>query len=288
MDERQKNRILFKKPDLEDLSKKYNAVDMHFHSKYSDGINKIKSILAHAKKLNIGIAITDHNTVKGAIEACKQDEVLVIPGIEITSSEGPHILIYFYEVKDILDFNEKYLKPNLGRTIMFPTKLSIEQIIKIGKKYNCLVSFAHPYSFGTTGIYTKYISQDRKHKIIDNVDTFEVINSENFHVWNLMSGIKAYNLGKNMIGGSDGHTLYHMGKVVTYTEKYNSKNIIKQRKNFLDQIKANKSRVVGKDIDILRKFISTMYKIKPNIRKLPRATINFLAIKIPTILKIIR
>lgn len=291
MEEIKRNKILFRKPDFKALNK-YCVVDMHFHSKHSDGINKIHSILVHAKKLGIGIAITDHNSVKGAIEACSQDQVLVIPGIEITSKEGPHILLYFYKSQDVEDFNQKYLLPNLGKSVMYPTKLSLEDIIKIGKKYNCVIAFAHPYSFGATGIYSKDFNSEKRNKLVDQVDTFEVINSENFHLWNLMAGIKAFNLGKNMIGGSDGHTLYHMGKVITYScnsrlsKKLFSKdniNVDNIRKDFLDSIKNNETKVMGKDIDILRKFISTAYKIKPNIRKLPRALIQSLIVKSPLI-----
>jgi predicted metal-dependent phosphoesterase TrpH len=289
MEEFEKNKILFRKPNV-GLLKDYCVVDMHFHSKYSDGINKIPAILAHAKKLGIGIAITDHNSVKGAIESSLQNEVLTIPGVEITSKEGPHILLYFYRLNDIKDFNEKHLKPNLGKSVMYPTKLSVEDIIKIGKEYNCVISFAHPYSFGATGIYTKKFNDDKREEIISKVNTFEVINSENFHLWNLMAGIKAYNLGKSMIGGSDGHTLYHMGRVVTYSKISGSQNsqdlklnINKMRKEFLDSIKDNKTRVIGKDIDILRKFISTTYKIKPNLRKLPRALLQSLVIRMPVL-----
>jgi len=286
--ETETNKILFKKPDLEYMLPRFNVVDMHFHSKYSDGINKIPVILKHAKKLGIGIAITDHNIVDGAVEACNQQEVLVIPGVEITSTEGPHMLLYFYNVEDIIDFNDKYLKKNKGKTPMYSTKLSVKEIIKIGNKYNCLIVFAHPYSFGTTGIYTKHFSHKRKHDIIDSVGTFEVINSENFHIWNLMAGVKAYNLNKGMIGGSDGHTLYHMAKVLTYTKKKKFTDMSKAREYFLDQIKLKQSRVIGRDVDILRKFISTVFKIKPNLRKMPGLIMKSTILKIPFIANLIK
>ena len=70
----------------------------HFHSHYSDGYNSVNAIATRARKLNIGVAITDHNEIKGAVELEKYGCVLNIPGIEITSVEGTHLLVYFYEI----------------------------------------------------------------------------------------------------------------------------------------------------------------------------------------------
>ena len=73
----------------------YN-MDSHIHSEYSpDSKSKLKDIFDMAKSRNIDIlAISDHNTVDGSKEArrlTKNDDLLVIPSIEISSLEG-HIL----------------------------------------------------------------------------------------------------------------------------------------------------------------------------------------------------
>ena len=49
--------------------------DLHIHSKYSsDGILEVKEIVKAAIKRGLdGIAITDHNTIKGGIEAKKYE-----------------------------------------------------------------------------------------------------------------------------------------------------------------------------------------------------------------------
>ena len=54
---------------------KQNETDLHIHSKYSyDGILEPKDIVKIAIKKGLdGIAITDHNTVKGALEAKKYE-----------------------------------------------------------------------------------------------------------------------------------------------------------------------------------------------------------------------
>ena len=72
-------------------------VDMHIHTRHSDAAISIPSLLTRAKHLGTGVAITDHNEIHGVVEACQQSHgVLVIPGIELSSLEGPHILLYFY------------------------------------------------------------------------------------------------------------------------------------------------------------------------------------------------
>ena len=62
------NRIQFKKPNLPELIRQYTVVDLHFHTHYSDGNNSIEEIAKQAGKLGIGVAITDHNEIKGAVE----------------------------------------------------------------------------------------------------------------------------------------------------------------------------------------------------------------------------
>jgi hypothetical protein len=66
-----------------------------------------------------------------------------------------------------------------------------------------------------------------------------------------------------MTGGSDGHHVNHMGKVVTYTRR------VKNRAAFLDAIKDNRNWVVGKEIDLFRKMASNSSKIRRNVKNYP-------------------
>ena len=83
------HKILFERPNLDELTEQYAVFDLHFHSKYSDGKNPVSSIAKRARELGIGISLTDHNEIKGAVELDKYGEILNIPGIEITSSVLP-------------------------------------------------------------------------------------------------------------------------------------------------------------------------------------------------------
>jgi hypothetical protein len=72
-----------------------------------------------------------------------------------------------------------------------------------------------------------------------------------------------FNLGKGITGGSDGHRVSQMGRVVTYA------SCKPNRKAFLDAIKKKKTKVVGKEIDLLRKVTSNGVKLRNNIRNYP-------------------
>ena len=85
------HRIRFAKPNLAELTDSYSVVDLHFHSQYSDGYNTAEEIAARARELRIGVAVTDHNEIKGSIEIDQYKDILSIPGIELTSKEGTHI-----------------------------------------------------------------------------------------------------------------------------------------------------------------------------------------------------
>ena len=70
-------------------------LDLHIHSRYSeDAYGKPKDIIKSVKKKGLqGIAITDHNTVKGGLKALKvkPKDFIVIPGVEISTADG-HVI----------------------------------------------------------------------------------------------------------------------------------------------------------------------------------------------------
>jgi len=258
-----KDRILFEKPNIAELNKEYTIVDPHFHTRHSDGINTVASIVAKAKKLGIGIGITDHNEIKGAVEIDKYKGVLSIPGIEVTSREGTHLLVYFYEVESLKKFYKDTVKPALGDDIMSSTKLKMENIIKAARKFKTVIIFPHPFCGWFAGILNHHFPKERLNKLFKMVDGVEVINSEILNKWNLKCAVLGFNLDKGITGGSDGHTLYQMGKVVTYSK------CKKDRKSFLDAIKRKKTKVIGKEIDILRKVTSNSFKLRKNLKNYP-------------------
>ena len=223
----------------------------------------MEAIARKAKELGIGIALTDHNEIRGALEMEKHKGVLSIPGIEITSCEGTHILIYFYETESLKKFYRKYVQPFMGNDTMSSTKLSMEEIVDSAKMFKCIKIFPHPYSAVYTGLYNLNFSADRISCLLTDVDGVEVINAENIHRWNLQCALLGFNLGKAMTGGSDGHSLYHMGKAVTYAACPPS------REAFLNAVKSRQTGVIGKEINLIRKVAYNSAKLNVNVMNYP-------------------
>ena len=257
------HRIQFERPNLTELIKENTVVDLHFHSHYSDGFNRVEAIARKAHDLGIGIAITDHNEIRGAVEIDGYSDVFSIPGIEMTSKEGTHILIYFYHIEHLEVFYKDHVIPYMGNDIMSSTTLEMEEIIKRARKFKTVIIFPHPFCGIYTGIQNSYFSEDRRERIFPMVDGVEVINSENMNKSNLRSALLGFNLGKGITGGSDGHRISQMGKVVTYATCKRS------RKTFLDAIKKKKTKVVGKEIALIRKVTSNGVKLRTNIKNYP-------------------
>ena len=257
------HRIQFERPNLTELKKENTVVDLHFHSHYSDGFNTVKAIAKKAYDLGIGIAVTDHNEIRGAVEIDTYRDIFSIPGIEVTSSEGTHVLIYFYHIDNLEKFYTYDVIPYMGNDIMSSTGLPMEEIINRARKFKTVIIFPHPFCGVYTGIQNSYFPEDRLQHVLAAVDGVEVINSENMNKSNLRSALLGFNLGKGITGGSDGHRISQMGKVVTYAACKSS------RKAFLDAIKKKKTKVVGKEIDLIRKVTSNGVKLRSNIKNYP-------------------
>lgn len=257
------HRISFKSPDLTTLRESATVVDMHFHTRHSDGHNSVAEVAAQARLLGIGLAVTDHNEIRGALEMAQFEDLLSIPGIEVTSAEGSHVLVYFYAPGDLERFFMRTVLPAMGHDIMSSTSLAMEAIIEGARRFPTVVILPHPFSAAYTGVQNSYFPESRLTAIYEMVDGIEVINAENMNKWNLKSTVLGFNLGKGITGGSDGHQISHMGKAVTICR---AKPCIE---NVLDAIRQGQVKVIGKEIDIFHKVTSNTFKLKSNIRNYP-------------------
>jgi hypothetical protein len=61
-------------------------------------------------------------------------DIFSIPGIEMTSREGTHVLIYFYHIDNLESFYTHDVIPYMGNDIMSSTALEMEEIIKRARK----------------------------------------------------------------------------------------------------------------------------------------------------------
>jgi len=174
--------------------------DLHVHSKYSfDSISDPKKIIKVAKKKGLdGVAITDHNTIKGGRKANrinKDSDFSVIVGAEIATELGDIIGLFL---------NEE-----------IKTRDSVKVIDEI-KAQGGLVVLPHPF---------------RGHKNIEeiakSVDLIEVFNSRCSFKENKKAEELAKNLKKEVAVGSDAHSLKEIGlATVCFEEKNSLKNLI--------------------------------------------------------------
>ncbi|MCB2145743.1 MAG: PHP domain-containing protein [Deltaproteobacteria bacterium] len=257
------NRIQFETPKLTELTNCNTVVDLHFHSRFSDGADTVADIAQRARQLGIGIAITDHNAIDGAVELDGHDDVFSIPGIEVTSREGTHVLVYFYRIDDLKAFYNADVKPHMGATVMSSIDLDVESIVRRARKYNSVVIYPHPYSAAFTGICNHSFSDMQLDRLLRMADGVEVINSENLKRWNLKSALLGFNLNRAITGGSDGHSLQEMGSVVTYVACGRS------RKAFLDAVNRKEAKVMGTESKLLKKIQSNGAKLKNSINNYP-------------------
>jgi predicted metal-dependent phosphoesterase TrpH len=224
-------------------------VDMHIHTHHSDAAISIPSLLSRAKYLGMGIAITDHNEIRGVLEAYNQvRDVLVVPGIELSSREGPHILLYFYSADELADFFTTYIKANLRKSQYMAIQLSVEKILAAAEMYSCLKVAAHPYGyFGINrGILKCIENKTLPAEIIDRIDGIEVICGGMSQDLNDKAAKYAGEHDLPITGGSDAHVLPSVGGVITGVKADSVEG-------FLRGILAKESIVIGSPAHPLHK-----------------------------------
>jgi predicted metal-dependent phosphoesterase TrpH len=179
----------------------WGKADIHIHSNHSDGLASIPQILDYVQNrtdLDV-IAITDHNTIEGAILAnsiCDQYGVEVVVGEEVSSREGHVIGLYLQE--DI--------RPGMS---------AIDTIAAIEAQGGIAV-IPHPFSvkgvFGPRGrgLFAAAAEEGAFHAV-------EVYNSLPFLVWANSMAAKTLVRGQGIAatGGSDAHVLEAVGKGYT-------------------------------------------------------------------------
>jgi len=168
-------------------------IDFHVHTRHShDSLITPEELLFYAKKRGLdGVAITDHDTIEGALKIAKETNFLIIPGIEISSSDG-HIIG--------LDIQE-LIPPKLG------TDETVDKIHEAGG----IAVACHPLTFFKESLGKRTNSK---------FDAIEVINSSAFpfHYSVKHNRKLASQLGKVQIAGSDAHYGPEIGYAYTLVD----------------------------------------------------------------------
>ena len=194
--------------------------DLHFHTRWSDGRASAVDALARARALDIGFAVTDHNVIDGALRAWSLagDEAprRVVPGIEITTLERVHLLIYFRRPEALLRFYERSVGPWRPRGATATTVLprSAADLLQDLRRYDHVTSAAHPFALAKNGWLNARAQYGHLAAMLSDLDALEVLNGEELDAANARAmDLSAASPKLGATVGSDGHTLGELGNV---------------------------------------------------------------------------
>ncbi|KAF1078076.1 PHP-associated domain-containing protein [Methanogenium sp. MK-MG] len=245
-------RVSFGEPDIAAIRRRgLTGVDMHFHTNHSDSPTRVRDALALAEKKGIGLAITDHNAVSGVIEAERRKApILLIPGIEISAWDGPHILLYFFSVGDLTDCYEKQIAQKKSSSPYLATALSTPEIAAFADDYPCLMVAAHPFGYL---LFNKGLAKciERRYfspRMYDAFDGLEVISGGMSRSLNQRAADVADSRGMCMTGGTDGHLLSDLGHVLTCAHA-------ETPEEFIEAVLRRKNCVMGREKNLMEKCV---------------------------------
>ena len=203
--------------------------DLHIHTTYSfDGTGTVKAVLKKAVEVGLNvIAITDHDEIRGSLEAMEQAPaygIEVIPGSEVTTSEG-HLLSLFIQQR-------------------IPKGLSLEETLQRVADQDGLCIAPHPGGMRHNSLQPEAIRRALQTPEFTRVLVgIEVYNAGLLRLnGNLVGQRLADELPVARIGSSDAHLLWMVGKGATYFRGSSLQQL--QR-----SIEAQKTWPVGSDPD---------------------------------------
>jgi predicted metal-dependent phosphoesterase TrpH len=193
-------------------------VDTHVHTRYSDGIAGIPRIERHCRNRGMGVAVTDHNEIRGSVELFDRERVPVIPGIEVGTEEGIDLLVYFARAESLEEFYRAAVEPYLRTRFMVRSWIQTAKCLQAAKEMDAYISLAHPFALGRKSIDYQH---DRRGKpfvraVMEAVDAIELHNGGVHRQANARAKTYAVTAGKRLTVGSDSHRLGTIGSSGTY------------------------------------------------------------------------
>ena len=154
--------------------------DLHVHTTYSkDSLITPKDLIYYAKKRGLNaVAVTDHNELDGAYKIAKETDFLVIPGMEVTSSDGHIVALNVHE--------------------LIPRGYSAVETVERIHEAGGVAIACHPY------VYFKGCLRE---KVSKTFDAIEVINARAFPFKNSVKKAEeaAARLKLTRVAGTDAH-----------------------------------------------------------------------------------
>ncbi len=247
------SRVHLRPPRIRDIRDEgYTCIDMHTHTDHSDSGMTVHALLKRVEALGIGVAITDHNEISGVKEAVESGEnVPVIPGIEVSALDGPHVLLYFSDVPRLADFFSRHIKDARQDSPFMATRLTTEEIVTRAEQYDCLKVAAHPYGYAVLnrGLLKCVDNGTLPPSLPDRFDAIEVICGGMTRSLNRKAIAFATDRACGITGGSDAHCLSAVGSVVTCCPS-------EEPAGFLSDIREHRNRVAGTGISSISKGVT--------------------------------
>lgn len=160
-------------------------VDLHVHTAYSsDSLTRCEDVVTWAQRRGMGaLAITDHNTIAGALEVQKISPIPIIVGEEIRTQRGEIIGLF------------------LGEAI--PPHLTPRETVRRIHEQGGLVYIPHPLDRARQG---SALGFGALMEIVECVDAIEVLNARiHFPLDNARAARLAECYGLRQGAGSDAH-----------------------------------------------------------------------------------
>jgi predicted metal-dependent phosphoesterase TrpH len=174
-------------------------VDLHLHSNYShDGQSSLEELIRRCAVCGLDrIALTDHNTIEGALELARLAPELTIVGEEAKTREGEVIGLFI---------------PS-----RLPPYLLPEDVMDLVHGMGGLTYIPHPFD--------RHRANFRAERIVELADRIDII--ETYNAWcepaeNQAAAQFAADLGKVSATGSDSHAASELGRSWMEIENYTS------------------------------------------------------------------
>ena len=207
-------------------------VDLHVHTCYSkDSLTSLEAIIETCQRRGLDkVAITDHNTITGALALREMAPELVIVGEEIKTPAGEFIA-YFLEEE-------------------IPRGLSPQETIARIRAQGGVVGVSHPLD----RLRREAMRWANLMEIIDQVDALEAFNARTiFPADNRRAEELARQRGLLVTAGSDAHTAAEIGQAYVEMPPFNDKE------GFMQSLA--QGRIVGRLSRPWTHFISTYAKL---------------------------
>lgn len=169
-------------------------VEFHCHTCYSpDCLVHPRDLVRRARELGLHrLMVTDHNTIRGALVARDLAPELVIVGEELRTTGGELIAFFVEEA--------------------VPAGLPPEEALARLRDQGAVVAIPHPLDT----LRRSAMGPENTRRLLDQMDALEVFNARCHRpAYNALAARLAQEHGLGRFGGSDAHSLWELGRVVT-------------------------------------------------------------------------